>query len=155
MNIWIMRGRKVIIRNIILAVWGISGGLMVAAGICALVTTINFISRLALKTNTAYRVKNYENMLFCGAFIGNSIYFVYPVINLRSGPGNILLGIIGGFWGIYVGCLAMSLAEALDASTVFFRRIGLKKHIKVVIFGIIIGKILGNWIFWHFMNVTG
>ena len=55
--------------------------------------------------------------------------------------------------GIFVGCLAVSLAEALNATAIFARRVKLKVGLSFVILAVAVGKVLAaviqftnNWV---------
>ena len=49
----------------------------------------------------------------------------------------------GGFSGMFVGCLAMALAEILNVVPIFANRIQLKKGMVYVIQSIALGKAVG------------
>lgn len=50
-------------------------------------------------------------------------------------------------FGIFVGCLALSLAEALDVSTIIFRKFNIRNHTKYVLLAVAVGKFIGNIIY--------
>ena len=71
-----------------------------------------------------------------------------PMI-LGKGPGTLFLTAAGLSIGVFVGCLAMSLAETLKALPAMSRRIGLAAGLQYLILGIAAGKFAGAWIyFW-------
>ncbi|MBP3677136.1 MAG: stage V sporulation protein AB, partial [Agathobacter sp.] len=62
--------------------------------------------------------------------------------------GKTLLTIFGMSAGIFVGCLAVALAEILDTFPIFFRRIHLKDEFgEVLLFVMALGKMLGSLFF--------
>lgn len=127
------------LKQILLGIIGMSGGYIVAGGVFALITSVGLIARLAGKTHTGRYVKIYETCIAFGGTIGNviSVYqFSLPI-------GSFILPLFGIFSGIFVGVLAMSLAESVNVTAVFTRRIRLSKGIAYVILGIAIGKGLG------------
>lgn len=131
------------IKQLLLALVGLCGGFIVAGGVFALITSVGLMARLAGKTHTGKYVKIYETCVALGGSIGNliSIFrFALPI-------GIWSLVIFGLFSGIFVGVLAMSLAESINVTAVFTRRIRLSKGIPWVILGIAIGKGLGSLIF--------
>lgn len=137
-----------------LAVTGLSGGAIVAGGIYALITSVGLMARLAGKTHTGRYAKVYESCVLAGGTIGN-IWYLYQFHLPFSHAvflGKLLLGISGLAVGVYVGVLAMSLAESLNVTAIFTRRIRLSKGIPWVIFGIALGKGLGAWYFYNFMS---
>lgn len=134
---------------ITLLIWGICIGSFVSAGVCALLTSVGIITRIAWVTKTTDKIRCYENCILIGAAGSNIIYLWQPELSVVSAISRAILIIIGVFFGIFVGCLAMSLAEALDASTILFRRIKLKKNFKYIILAIAIGKLIGNILYYN------
>lgn len=130
---------------------GISAGFIVAGGIGALFTTIGVVVRLAYISHTSHQIRYYENCVILGTILGTLLYLYEPHIDILAQIKVLSAGltfIIGGFMGMFVGCLAMALSETLDVSTVFFRRIHVKKYVSVVIIAIAIGKLIGCFIYW-------
>lgn len=134
---------------IILLIWGLCIGSFVSSGVCALLTSVGIVTRVAWVTKTMDKIKCYENCILIGAAGSNIIYICHPELSVISAISQIMLAVIGLFFGIFVGCLAMSLAEALDASTILFRRIKLKKNFKYIILAVAIGKFIGNILYYH------
>ena len=132
---------------LLLGIWGLSIGIFISCGVCALLTAVGIVTRIARKTKTQKKIRMYENSIFIGT-VGANIIYIYH-LNLYTGEmfSKFLLGLIGLMFGIFVGCLAMSLAEALDASTILFKRVKVKKYIRFVILTAAIGKFLGNIIY--------
>ena len=61
--------------------------------------------------------------------------------------GTFLLILIGTFSGIFVGCLALAIAEMLDTIPIFARRIGFRHGLGFAILGIALGKLAGSLIY--------
>ena len=133
--------------NLLFALIGVSAGALVSGGICSLLTTIGIVNRLAFKTKTVSKIKLYENTILFSAIISTFIYLIEPRINLAGIQSDILMAFYGIFTGIFVGCLGLSLAEALDASAILFRRVKLKRGFKYVICCAALGKFVGNIIY--------
>ena len=59
---------------------------------------------------------------------------------------------IGGFFGIFVGCLAIALAEVLDGIPIFTRRMRLRKGLNTIMISVALGKMAGALLFFiaHF-----
>lgn len=125
-----------------LAVIGASGGAAVSAGIVALITTIGVVARLVGKSHTAEFAKHYETSITFGALAG-TIVSLFPV----SVPiGIVGLFLAGGSMGIFVGVLAMSLAESLNITSIYARRVRLSKGICYIILGIALGRGIGAFL---------
>ena len=127
------------LKQILLVIIGLSGGYIVAGGICALITSVGLMARLAGQTHTGKYVKIYESCITLGGTIGNLI----SVYKFKLPISSFVLPLFGIFSGIFVGVLAMSLAESINATAIFTRRIRLSKGVCYVILGIAIGKGLG------------
>lgn len=133
-----------IFKSIVLIIFGLSIGTIVAGGVSALITAIGVVTRIAFRTETTDRVMVYEYCVLFGASLANIIYIYNLNAGLNITLGYFIISIIGLFMGIFVGCIAMSLAEALDVSTIFFRRLKLKKYLGIVIIAAALGKFMGN-----------
>lgn len=129
-----------LIRQFILIVIGVSGGFVVAGGLYSFITMVGVLTRLATRTKTANRVMLYEDMATVGAGIGNWIYF-WPV-DLPF--GRVSLVPIGIFTGVFIGCLAIALAEVLNVIPTFARRIKLKIGLSWIVSAMAIGKLIGT-----------
>jgi stage V sporulation protein AB len=129
--------------NIFLAIVGVLGGATVAAGVFALITTINIIPRFAHVTKTKDFILSYETSILCGGIFG-SLMTTTPLAFTLPEWTVILFGL---FSGIFVGALAITLAETLDVSTIFARRLRLHTGISWIILCLALGKILGSLIY--------
>lgn len=134
-------------QSIIIGIIGISAGVFTACGVCAVLTTVSVITRIAWKTGTCDKIRIYENCILTGAVISTYVYVYEPGFELNQVLSKGIIGFLGLFFGIFVGCLAVSLAEALDASTIMFRRIKFTKNIKYVLLAVALGKFVGNLIY--------
>ena len=128
--------------NILAAIIGFGGGAVVAAGVFALVSAIGIIPRLADKSHTAKYISRYEDSVVLGGILGNIVY-VYEMSVPIGTVGGILFGV---FAGIYVGVLAISLAEATSATAVFSRRANLKRGLGAVVLAFALGKSFGAFL---------
>lgn len=129
-----------LIRQIVLGFIGLCSGLTVAAGVFAFITMLGIIPRLATRTHTRRHIYLYEGMIILGGTLGN-IWFIYSFpLPLTS----LFLGIIGVFSGIFVGCLAMALAEVLRVFPIISNRVQLKEGFPIVVVAVAIGKLAGT-----------
>lgn len=137
-----------LIRNLILCLIGFSGAIAIAGAVFAFITMIGIIPRFASRTNTAKNIMLYEDMVTIGGTLGN-IIILYQ-INIPVGTIGIIL--FGLFSGIFVGCLAMALAEVLQVIPVFLNRINLKKGLSILVIAVALGKSFGIflqlYLFW-------
>lgn len=134
-----------LIKNAFLCLLGLSFGFTVAAGVFAFITMIGVIPRLAQRTGTAVHLFGYEWAIILGGTFGNVF-----ILLLGSFPVTVVgVSIIGLFSGIFVGCLAMALAENLRVIPIFVRRLRLKEGIPILVVAIALGKTAGT-IFQYF-----
>jgi stage V sporulation protein AB len=127
------------IKNIILVLIGLSGGFLVAGGIFAFITMIGVIPRLVSRSNTAKYIFLYENLIIAGGFIGNLVI----VFNFPIPIGTFGMAAFGVFSGIYVGCLAMALAEMIKVFPIMVDRLKLTIGIPYLVMMVAFGKGLG------------
>lgn len=137
---------------------GGSFGLLSAAGVFTVLTAVGLVPRFAGKTHTAKKVFLYEEMVIFGTLIGCfvSVFSEYSQvaamlqtyfpkqIMLWNGLGIVIQIIFGLFSGMFIGCLALAIAEMLDSIPIFARRISFRHGIGLVILGVAIGKLCGS-----------
>ncbi|MBO5293615.1 MAG: stage V sporulation protein AB [Lachnospiraceae bacterium] len=143
-------------RYVVLAVVGICAGALVAGGLFTVLLSVGLIPRFAGKTHTNRKVFLYEEMVILGAVAG-IIFSVFPGCQtwgeaarsfLPGGMwevcGTVLLAVYGIFAGIFVGALALAIAEMLDSIPIFTRRIGFRHGLGIVILAMAFGKMCGS-----------
>lgn len=126
------------------ALVGFSGGVVISGGVFAFIAIIGIIPRLMDKTKTTNFVLLYETVIITGGILGT----ITMVWDLSFPIGKIGLAVIGFSFGIFVGCLAVSLAEILDVIPIVARRLYIKKGIQFLILSVAIGKMIGSLIYW-------
>lgn len=148
--------------SIFLAVFGTSFGLLAAAGVFTVLVAVGIVPRFAGKTHTAGHVLLYEDMVIWGTVVGCivSIFERYlhigtqlfqmgvPLSVVQVG-GNFVTGIIGLFSGMFIGCLALAIAEMLDSIPIFTRRIGFRHGLGIVICAMAAGKLAGSLMYFY------
>ncbi len=147
-----------ILKWLFLAFIGISYGVLAAAGVFTVLVAVGLVPRFAGKTHTAKKVFLYEEMVVFGT-IGGGFTSVFPEysqlgaflqqnfpgqMQLWNGVGIGLQGVFGLFGGMFVGCLALAIAEMLDSIPIFARRISFRHGIGLAILSTAIGKLCGS-----------
>lgn len=138
---------KDLINNVILAVIGFSAGAIIAGGLFAFISMVGVVTRLIARTRTAKKVQFFEDLVISGATIGN----LYYVFQLSAPIGTVGLIVYGAFSGIFVGCLAVALAETVNAIPVFSHRVKLQKGISFIVLCMALGKSMGSLYQLYFM----
>ncbi len=131
------------VKEMLLAVIGLSAGLIVASGLFAFISGLGVISDIADRTRTGSKILLYEDATTLGGIIGNLV-FIYQI---HVSGGAWFQSVFGLFAGIFVGCWALSLAEILNVFPIFIRRVKLVRCIPYIILGIAIGKGVGTLIY--------
>ena len=146
-------------RLLILGFCGFSFGLLTAAGVFTVLTAVGLIPRFIGETHSAKEVWLYEDMVIWGTILGG----LYGVFSHRWNVGawlaerfsvsiaawifNSSMVLIGVFGGIFVGCLALAIAEMLDSIPIFTRRISFRHGLGCMVLSIALGKVCGSLLF--------
>ena len=153
------------IRQFLLALIGFSSGLIVSAGVFTVLISVGLIPRFAGKMHVARKIFVLEEMVVFGTLTGGffSIYGDWGTVgefvrehelfgrNATQGVwnfiGTVLLIIFGVFAGIFVGCLALAIAEMLNTIPIFARRIGFRHGLGIAILAVALGKLIGSLVY--------
>ena len=156
---------EVIWEQFLLGFLGLSAGLSIAGGVFTVFTAVGLVPRFAEHTKTGDAIMTYENQIVLGCFLG-SLFSLFSGLGegLRlCEPGGaeilramawLILGFVGLFTGVYVGTLAVSIAELLDAIPIMSHRVNLKRGVSLVIAGLAVGKLIGS-LFYYMNGVYG
>lgn len=137
------------VKEIFLGFVGLASGLAVSAGVFGFIVVLGVIPRITGRTHTSRYVMSYESAIFLGGMLGN-LLSVFD-ISLPLGIG--FVSVFGLCAGIYVGCLAIALAEMLNAFPIMFRRSSLKIGLGWVLVMVAIGKVIGS-LYYFALNMT-
>ncbi len=124
------------VKQILLAIVGLSGGVVVSAGLFALIVEIGVISDFADRTHTADHILLYEDCTALGGILGNLIFLFKWPIPFQT----VALPLFGLLSGVFVGCWAMGLAEILNVFPVFIRRIKIVRYTTAFVISIAVGR---------------
>ncbi len=144
-----------LLRRIITGALGISFGMMTAGGVFTVLLAVGLIPRFAGKTHTGRKVMLYETMVILGTLAGDILSVFEPQIGtaaLQAGIPGTVWQILGGsivlcyglFAGIFIGSLAMAIAEMLDSIPIFARRIGFRHGLGIAVLAMALGKAAGS-----------
>ena len=156
-------------RFLLLAVTGVSFGVLSSAGVVTVLSAVGLVPRFAGQTHSAKEILVYENMVILGTISGGvfSVFTEYLPLgkilrtNIQGGLavwdilGYFSLILCGLFIGMFVGCLALAIAEMLDSIPVLARRIGFRHGLGCVIIAVALGKFCGSmFYFWYALHRT-
>ncbi len=153
-----------LLKQIFLGTCGLSFGLLASAGVFTVLVSVGLIPRFAGKMHVAKKVFLLEEAvvfgtLTCGFFsvfgrygeIGKWVLTRQPfganTASVWKFAGNGFLCLFGFFAGIFVGCLALAIAEMLDSIPIFARRIGFRHGIGLAIAATAAGKLIGSLLY--------
>lgn len=128
---------------IILVILGFASGGVVSAGIFAFISAIGIVPRMAKRTNTQKYIPFYEDMITLGGIFGTTTMFISYHIPI----GKFFAVVFSFANGIFIGCLAIALAEVLNVIPIFLRRSRIVSGIPILICAIAFGKILGSLLY--------
>jgi stage V sporulation protein AB len=131
-------------KYILMTIIGLASGTVIAGGIFAFITIIGIIPRIAQRTGTQKYITIYETAITIGGILGATTICVDYYLPI----GNILVAIYSLAIGIFIGCLAVALAETIDVIPILSRRVGLQDGIAVFIIMIALGKMLGSILYY-------
>lgn len=152
------------LKQLFLAIIGLSSGLIVSGGVFTVLISVGLIPRFAGKMHVARKIFVLEEMVVLGTLTGD-FFSVFTDLSMAGDfvlshrlfgtategvwrlLGTLLLILIGTFSGIFVGCLALAIAEMLDTIPIFARRIGFRHGLGFAILGIALGKLAGSLIY--------
>lgn len=152
------------LKQIFLGVCGLSFGLLSSAGVFTVLASVGLIPRFAGKMHVAKKVFALEEAVVLGTVIGGLVSVFEQYFDVGKwilerqifGGGTALVWkwigvsflILGGFFaGMFVGCLALAIAEMLDSVPIFSRRIKFRHGLGVAILAVALGKLVGSLIY--------
>ena len=135
--------------KVFLIIFGLSSGIMVGAGVIALLVLVGVVPRMAQVSNTKSYIGFYEKLLIIGAIVGSLI----SIQNINIRLGQISLLIVGLAYGIFIGFLSSGLTEILDYIPTASRRFSIPTlYIKYIIISMLIGKVIGSLVGWNIIK---
>ena len=152
------------LKQLYLGVTGLRFGLLASAGVFTVLVSVGLIPRFAGKMHVARKVFALEEAVVLGTICGGfaSVFSEYADIGsmVLAGQifgtntvvvwkwvGNLFLSLFGFFAGIFVGCLALAIAEMLNSIPIFSRRIGFRHGLGAAIAATAIGKLVGSLVY--------
>lgn len=140
---------------------GASYGLLSSAGVFTVLVAVGLVPRFAGKTHTAKKIVLYEEMVIFGTLTGCvlSIFARYcqfgawwqnrypEKLELWLSIGAVCQAVYGLFAGMFIGCLALAIAEMLDSIPIMTRRVSFRHGIGLAVLGMAAGKLCGSLLY--------
>lgn len=137
------------IKYLFLIFCGLASGVSIAAGTFAFIMIIGVVPRLVGKCHRAAGTFVFENAIILGATLG-CVWSLFTDVVIPFGRMTLLF--FGLSAGIFVGCLALALAEILDTYPILFRRLHIKRGLFWVILSVALGKMSGSFYYFIIMQ---
>ncbi len=122
------------LRQLLLALVGVSAGLIVSAGVFTVLISVGLIPRFAGKMHVAHKVFVLEEAVILGTLTG-SFFSVYSE-----------WGKVGAYVRLH-DIFGSAIAEMLNTIPVFARRIGFRHGLGIAILAVALGKLTGSLIY--------
>lgn len=152
------------LKQLFLAIVGTSFGVFAAGGVFTVLISVGLIPRFAGKMHVSRKVFLFEEAVVLGVIAGTffSVFDRYGRIGewvrdrqlfgagtdgIWTGIGTAAVMVFGLFAGIFVGCLALAIAEMLNTIPIFARRIGFRHGLGIVVLSIALGKAAGSLLY--------
>lgn len=132
----------IMLKNILLILFGLGSGTVIAAGVFSLISTIGMIPRMADQTHTAGKIKLYESCITLGGIAGTAL--MYGDITFPIAVSPVIIVIFQFCVGVFFGELAVSIAEVLNVFPIFMRRNRLTLGLCAIVPAIALGKTVGS-----------
>lgn len=147
-------------KQILLVVIGLCCGTVASGGVFSVLAAVGLVPRFAGKTGTARFALWYEDSIILGAITGTLLSLfqggyvigkvLFPLGLFGFLLSHVLVGLYGIFSGIFVGCLAIAIAEMLNSIPIFARRVRMRHGLGICIVAVILGKMFGS--IFYYMN---
>lgn len=145
-------------KTLFLVITGACYGLLSSAGVFTVLAAVGLVPRFAGKTHTAGKIILYEEAVIFGTITGTilSVFSRYcqfgawwqdrfpGYLGALNAIGVIWQALFGLFAGMFVGCLALAIAEILDSIPILARRISFRHGMGLAIISMAIGKLCGS-----------
>ena len=148
------------LKILLLILFGGSFGLLASAGVFTVLVAVGLIPRFAGKSHTAGQIVLYEEMVILGTVAGGLVsvfarYCHFGEWLVSRGisqaavqtAGTAAVTFFGLFAGMFIGCLALAIAEMLDSIPILTRRISFRHGLGLVILGMATGKLCGSLLY--------
>ncbi len=150
------------LKQLFLGIVGTSFGVFAAGGVFTVLISVGLIPRFAGKMHVSKKVFLFEEAVVLGTLAGDFLsvferhgrFGDFIIKNQIFGKGRTeeiwyiigtaLIVVFGLFAGIFVGCLALAIAEMLDTIPIFSRRIGFRHGLGIAVLAMALGKAAGS-----------
>ena len=151
------------LKTLFLILVGASYGMLSSAGVFTVLVAVGLVPRFAGKTHTSRKVILFENMVISGTITGCllTVFNRYcqfgawwqsrfpEKLSLWMGAGTGIQAGFGLLAGMFIGCLALAIAEMLDSIPILARRVSFRHGLGFAVLGIALGKLTGSLLYFY------
>ncbi len=130
--------------SVLMVIIGLGAGLIVGGAIAAFISLLGIIPRLIQISRTHQYKILYQNAFTLGVIVFTIVYFFDINIELS----NIVVGLIGLIFGIFIGIFSSALAEVLNVIPVMSKKLKIKDDLKIIVYALLFGKVAGSLCYW-------
>ena len=120
--------------------WGFATGIIISTGVLSFINAIGIIPRLTTKAKITIHYYALANASLLGVIAG-TIFYIWDIYLPLP---KIVIALFGLAFGIFVGCLAVALAEVLDVIPISKSRLKLKRGVYIMVLAFALGKMIGS-----------
>lgn len=121
-------------------VWGFASGIIISTGVVSFINAIGIIPRLAMKAKITTHYLALANASLLGVIVG-TIFYIWDVYLPLP---KVIIALFALAIGLFVGCLAVAVAEVLNVIPIMENRLGLKRGMYIMILSFAVGKMIGS-----------
>lgn len=129
------------IEHVMLFMLALSSGAAVATGTFAFILVIGIVPRVLRKAQM-YNVILTENIIILGITLGNISSLWHAPVGIAL--GRLVVVIYGLATGMFVGCIAVALAEIMHTIPIMTERFRIGGGIRYIIMSMAVGKLVGT-----------
>ncbi|MCD8326549.1 MAG: stage V sporulation protein AB [Lachnospiraceae bacterium] len=131
---------------------GLSAGMLTSGGVTSVLMAVGLTPRFIGRVHEARHIYLLESMIIWGSVAGGiACVFYESLTGILWQPLGVVIQICYGFFaGIFVGSLAIAIAEMLEVFPVFTRRLGLDRGLPWVLLAAALGKSVGAFVYFYF-----
>lgn len=144
--------RRMFLKSLFIILIGFLAGTGISAGTFAFLLVIGVVPRMIRTANLNNKIILLENVIIAGIMTGTFLSF-WKQEMLLGMFSRLFFICFGAGAGVFVGCIAVALAEILDTFPIIFRRMKLHDGLEEVMFAMAFGKLAGS--FFYFLYGYG
>ncbi|MCD7862947.1 MAG: stage V sporulation protein AB [Lachnospiraceae bacterium] len=131
---------------------GFGAGALTSCGVTSVLMAVGLTPRFIGRVHEARHIYLFESMIIWGSAAGAVLGVFHDALSglLRPLSGILLRVFYGFFAGIFVGSLAIAIAEMLEVFPIFTRRMHFTRELPYLLLAAALGKSVGAFLYFYF-----